>query len=757
MRIAPFRAAILLLLSIAAAAPSPGRPAPQIRIVASPRSQGDEFVGPFPSWSNARTSYGAAGDGMADDTAALQRALRELGTPGHSPVLFLPGGTYRITSTLVLAFTINLSIVGEDPDKTTIVWDGPAGGTMLALNGVAYSRIVRLTFDGARKADVAVDQSWDNSRPHFDTGNEYSDDAFVDVGFGIHGGFKGHGFAETSIRRSHFVRNTTAGVALGNFNALDAWIWESTFDDCARGVTNTPGAGNFHVYKSVFRRSTVADLSMANTGGFSARGNYSRGSKAFFVGAGTNNPATVVIQGNTVIDPVDSAAMAFGNQGPGLLLDNIVRSLPGAAGPILTWSSFLDADVTSIGNTFTAQDPLKSNGRLTTIDDRVVDRATVAAAEPVTQGPLPNLHRQLFEVPADADQRVIQRVIAAAAAQNGQRPVVHFPHGIYSISRTIAVPPSDVQLLGDGYGTILRWTGSGVGPVVQLAGPSHATLREMQIDGGTRAEGLAVENADQIGSRVYMDQALLWGGKETNLFVDRLDNAVVQLENFQFASSPDGASIKVIGGPGAAADGSTSGRTSLFSGASSGNKLSADVSDGGRLLLRDLWYESNAGAAFARIHGRALFTLDGSRISSPPDRPEPALGVNDLIGRAAFLATDLEDRIVVSGDSSNAMVMALAILAERRSSGYFRDSSASKGQAWLINSRQLSILPGIRSAPTGNSGPVDAAFVRAMLAHARSEAPAPLTALPSGVTDVRLHRVWVANGLNNIRLSASRN
>src|SRR5947208_16656674 len=61
--------------------------------------EGDEFVGPFSSWSNVKTTYKAAGDGLADDTAAIQNALDELGTPGHSPVLFLPAGKYRITKT----------------------------------------------------------------------------------------------------------------------------------------------------------------------------------------------------------------------------------------------------------------------------------------------------------------------------------------------------------------------------------------------------------------------------------------------------------------------------------------------------------------------------------------------------------------------------------------------------------------------------------------------------------------------------------
>ncbi len=232
-------------------------------------AEDDEFVGPFSSWLNLKTAYGAVGDGVADDTRAIQDALDQLGTAAdRSPVLFFPSGTYRITGTLTLQFRINVSLVGEDPETTTIAWDGASGGTMLLVNGVAYSRVTRFTFNGQRRASVAVEQSWDGTQAHFDTGNEYSDARFIDVEYGIHGGFKDHGFAETSIQRARFVRNSKAGVALGNFNALDIWIWHSLFEDCDAGVTNEPGAGNYHVYQSVFRRSTTADLYMKNTGGF---------------------------------------------------------------------------------------------------------------------------------------------------------------------------------------------------------------------------------------------------------------------------------------------------------------------------------------------------------------------------------------------------------------------------------------------------------------------------------------------------------
>ena len=38
----------------------------------------EEFVGPFASWLDAQRDCGATGDGGADDTAALQRALDDI-------------------------------------------------------------------------------------------------------------------------------------------------------------------------------------------------------------------------------------------------------------------------------------------------------------------------------------------------------------------------------------------------------------------------------------------------------------------------------------------------------------------------------------------------------------------------------------------------------------------------------------------------------------------------------------------------------
>ena len=79
-------------------------------------------------WVNVKTDItpAAVGDGVADDTAALQKAFDGVAT---GSVLYFPAGTYRITATLTLQPKQRVTgalIVGHGRD-TRLVWDGPEG------------------------------------------------------------------------------------------------------------------------------------------------------------------------------------------------------------------------------------------------------------------------------------------------------------------------------------------------------------------------------------------------------------------------------------------------------------------------------------------------------------------------------------------------------------------------------------------------------------------------------------------------------
>jgi len=414
----------------------------------------DEFVGPFPSWKNVK-DYGAVGNGSADDTDALQKGLDALSSDaiGAIKTLYLPAGTYRITNTLKLHNTIYVNLIGEDPDNTIIRWDPPSGapsaGPMLYIDAVAYSRYNRLTFDGQGKASIAVDQSKsDDPTPNFDTGNEYAEDVFKNVGYGIRAGAHGFGAAESSVVRCRFINNSIAGVAVKNYNALDWWIWYSYFENCALGVTNNAekgDAGNFNVYYSVFKGSTTADMSIANTGGFAIRNNYSIGSKVFFYAADAGqNGALTIIQGNTILDTTDAASIYLGNYGPVEIYDNIIRSKAGASGPAIKFGVAVDA--LALGNTFTVSNQISPATRLIADNSNTLQPAAIVAAAPVIPFKyVPSTpKRQIFEVPADSTDAAIQQQINLAASSCGQRPVVHLPATVsgkgYIINKSLEVP-----------------------------------------------------------------------------------------------------------------------------------------------------------------------------------------------------------------------------------------------------------------------------------------------------------------------------
>lgn len=84
---------------------------------------------------DAKLDLGARGDGIADDTAALQRGLdMSCGLDGQpTRLLFLPDGTYRLTATLVVNGSIGPWLYGESRDGVVLRLDDGAGGCRSVL------------------------------------------------------------------------------------------------------------------------------------------------------------------------------------------------------------------------------------------------------------------------------------------------------------------------------------------------------------------------------------------------------------------------------------------------------------------------------------------------------------------------------------------------------------------------------------------------------------------------------------------------
>src|SRR5438552_1767702 len=127
---------------------------------------------------------------------------------------------------------MGVAVIGEDPATTEFVWDGEKGWTMVRWDAW-YSKISRLTFDAAGRADAALQYG-----PAFSTYNETSDLVFRDAKTGLLFGCNNYeGQAENKVQRCRFLRCET-GVKTAGWNSMDIWVWTCRFEDCDRGVHN---------------------------------------------------------------------------------------------------------------------------------------------------------------------------------------------------------------------------------------------------------------------------------------------------------------------------------------------------------------------------------------------------------------------------------------------------------------------------------------------------------------------------------------
>ncbi|HET6386085.1 MAG TPA: hypothetical protein VFJ58_22055, partial [Armatimonadota bacterium] len=232
-----------------------------------------------------------------------------------------------------------------------------------------------------------------------------------------------------------------------------------------------------------------------------------------------------------ILDPVVPTPIVIENNGPKLILDNVIRSKKRA--PIVRNVPPAErADLICIGNTWTAAAPIQIRGRLTDLDNKVVKAGRITEAKPHPVPFLPHFNRPIIEVPAGANAAIIQQTIDRAAGMKGRRPVVHLPRGEYNIAKTIVIPAgADLQFVGDGpeNATQLRNTG-GADPLIRVLGPSHVTFRNFIANAGIGAVCIPVENCDQPGARIFAEQ-LNASGYEYGFASEGLKNARVELHD----------------------------------------------------------------------------------------------------------------------------------------------------------------------------------------------------------------------------------
>lgn len=722
----------------------------------------EEFMGPFPSWANLKTRYGAVGDGKSDDTQALQAALNDLGKTGKSSVLYLPAGTYKITQQLDLSRAKNVAIVGESPDLVSLRWAGGAGGTMLRFQNTAYTRLQRVTFDGSNTASNGLWIRWDGKTPNFPTTFDLSDNVFKNLQVGIRGGqdptVAGHQdtAAEVAIQRSKFIGNSSAGIVLKDWNTVDWWIRDSLFENNKLGIKGIIGV--FHVSDSVFKNSIDGDIYAQNNAFIGLRNNYSIGSPYFYqTGGPTGAGQLATIQNNTILDARDTA-IQIKTPGPVTLLDNTIRNNAGNSNPAVKLGGLKPGNLVAVGNTFSVQNPIKIDpvyNRFLELDTSVADRSSIAASAPVLPPTPKQATAPAIEVDALTGASIQAAIDRAVRDYSGQRPIVHLPAGKYDVSSTISIPPgSDLRLVGDaGYlaepkASILSWTGKRVAPMLSVQGPSHAVVQDIAINGGNKAQGVVMHDVDRPGGRILFIQPKnnAWYSNGTGLRVEGLDYTTVDVINGLIGAKLE--AIRVLGGPNTKAGKPTTARVNLFGGfnGSVGVGPSFHVNDGGHLMVQDHWYENGGRRTpMLRLSGSGTVTLDNMKqaYTDKAKGSTPTIEIDGFSGQLTLNGIVFSGAVTeVKGSNPDMNVLLLSSIGSQEGIAPF-SSSATAGQVSFLQN-WITTSSGAEQYP--DRGTTDTTWLRSMLAPLRQEKLADRTfPVTSDVTDLTFLRVGIEN------------
>ncbi len=496
---------LILLAGLAGAAHAAG--APEIpRLDWQPRSD----------WINVRADAQppAAGDGAADDTAALQAALD---LRGPTKAVYLPAGTYRITRTLTLTGPATGCLVVGHGRDTRLVWDGPEDGVMFRSNGAAYSRYVGLSWDGRGKAAVGFDHA---SEKRFETEVRHEHEAF-------------RNFRTAGIRIGHQQKIASAeilywnclfeecgtGVRILAFNDYDNTFDRCEFRRCGTGIYDDHG--NFYARNCHFEASRETDFWVHSEHGDSVRRCTSYGSKRFLTEASTIAPLT--IQECQVAAWTDPEGAVFLDGSPVLMFDCAFTEPPAGARPPVRL--------------------LRANQILHLAANHPADlKALVAAGpqanitpiepiRPIAAGPGRTFLRPTARVPSrtfdavrdfgakgdgKADDTAALQATIDAARKAGEDALAYLPTGSYVVSKTLSLTGEKYRFGGSGFRCGLVWRGPEGDPILDVAGVRDVTLEHFAVghhDSGPMKHGddIRVTAPDGRPVSLVLDEVYAFG------------------------------------------------------------------------------------------------------------------------------------------------------------------------------------------------------------------------------------------------------
>lgn len=502
----------------------------------------------------------AKGDGVADDTAAIQNLLDAL-QMGNT--LYFPTGQYRITKTLhidpkLAHGALGINLIGHGRD-TVIFWDGEAGGTMFFQHtGWAISRYVGITWDGRNTAAIGF---LHRAMKQFETEVRHDNEAFVNfTGDGIHLGGGALATAEISFNNCLFNHCGTGIFINGgdrrednnqaNYNYLDNTVRACAFMNCQRGIYAGVGT-NVYVRESHFEQIDGVAITACGEAGNSVRHCSANHIGTFIDDGSSVGPLTIqdcyVENWRNARDPQKQEGVITLRNGvaPCLLFDNTFKSSTDTLDeatdtPLLSVNPsavkyFLANNLVYFGKhkpellavralqnatapQFGYSVPVEAGSGVVKSSDQLCFRSEITMPPKVFDA------RVDFGAKGDGnadDTLAIQRTIDAARAF-GKDAIAYIPQGRYLVSATLKMTGSHYRVGGSGFGTGLIWKGPTGGTTLQITDPANLILENIVIGrhdyplGNNALDIQQTSTAAAKSSRMTYENVQVYGMYEAN-------------------------------------------------------------------------------------------------------------------------------------------------------------------------------------------------------------------------------------------------
>ncbi len=343
--------------------------------------------------------------------------------------------------------------------------------------------------------------------------------------------------------------------------------------------------------------------------------------------------------------------------------------------------------------------------------------------------------------------------------------------GTYKIEHTLLIPAGcDIQLVGDGgaeTGTVLQWHGAPGGVLLQLAGPSRASVRDLYIN-APDGNAIRVEQCDQPGGKIFADQLNVSGLSQhskagSGLRVDGLENTDVQANCLQGGTACN-KWVNVIGGPHAQTGETVKNQVNIYAGATGSADAQYAVSRGGRLVVRSVYHEMSADSPQGiLLDDSGVMSVDATRFSYKTTPETPLISANHFRGDFTLLTgllmpvnSNHTADITMTGDGSKCNLLCLGNLFWVNEVGVTADkvwhnnAQPTASAALLLCNMNSGVKDAFKHGGgfdyLDDRGAAADAFLLHMLKplhDARIWLPGTV---PPGKTNVELHRVMIAVG-----------